>query len=118
VDLGTTPLYVRAGAVIPTGPVRQYTAEKVDAPLLLTVYAGADGEATLYEDDGETFNFRKGEFMRLQMRWTDASRRLELRLVHGSKLMHRDGVKMEIALAGTATTKSVLFKGEPLSVTL
>jgi alpha-glucosidase/alpha-D-xyloside xylohydrolase len=118
VDLGTIPLYVRAGAVIPTGPVRQYTAEKVDAPLLLTVYAGADGEATLYEDDGETFDFRKGEFMRLQMRWTDASRRLELRLAHGSKLMQRDGVKMEIALAGTGTTKSVLFKGERLTVTL
>jgi alpha-glucosidase/alpha-D-xyloside xylohydrolase len=63
VDLGTMPIYVRAGAVLPTGPVRQYTAEKVDGPLTLTVYPGAGGSGFLYEDDGETFDFRQGAFM-------------------------------------------------------
>ena len=33
VDLATMPLYVRAGAIIPMGPVKQYTAEPVDGPL-------------------------------------------------------------------------------------
>ena len=43
VDLATIPLYVRAGAVIPTGPVRQYSDEPVPGNTLLTVYPGADG---------------------------------------------------------------------------
>jgi len=38
VDLETTPLYVRAGAVIPMGPVKQYTAEPIDGPLTLWIH--------------------------------------------------------------------------------
>src|SRR5262249_22952114 len=52
VDLATLPLYVRAGTILPLDPVRQYTGEKVDGPLTLIVHPGADGQATLYEDDG------------------------------------------------------------------
>ena len=51
VDLSTMPLYVRAGSIIPMGPVKQYAAEKVDGPLTLLIYPGADAFA-LYEDDG------------------------------------------------------------------
>ena len=47
VDLETTPLYIRAGSVIPIGPVKQYTDEKVDGPLTLWVYPGADGACSL-----------------------------------------------------------------------
>ena len=57
VDLETIPLYVRAGAIIPMGPVKQYTGEKVDAPLELLIYPGADGQFVLYEDDGISFEF-------------------------------------------------------------
>ena len=46
------PLHVRAGAILPLGPVRQYVDEPVDGPLTLVVYPGADGAFTLYEDDG------------------------------------------------------------------
>src|SRR5262249_53403519 len=52
VDLKTMPLYVRAGAIIPTCPVQQHTAQTPDGPLTLTVYPGADGSAGVYEDDG------------------------------------------------------------------
>lgn len=61
VDLTTIPLYCRAGAIIPMGPVKQYTAEIVDEPVTLWIYPGADGKFALYEDDGKTFNFRNGE---------------------------------------------------------
>ncbi len=44
VDLATMPLYVRAGAVIPMGPVKQYTDEPSDEPMTLVVYPGADGD--------------------------------------------------------------------------
>ena len=47
VDLETIPVYVRAGAVIPMGPVKQYTEEKVDAPVRLVVHPGTDGAFAL-----------------------------------------------------------------------
>lgn len=79
VDLETLPLYVRAGAVIPMGPVKQWTEERVDAPLTLRVYPGADGSFAVFEDDGESFRYRDGEFTRLLCEWRDAERQLTVR---------------------------------------
>jgi alpha-glucosidase (family GH31 glycosyl hydrolase) len=42
VDIATLPLYVRAGSILPLGPVKQYVDEKIDAPLLLSIFPGAD----------------------------------------------------------------------------
>src|SRR5206468_7681976 len=49
VDLSTMPLFVRSGAILPLGPVRQYTSEPVDAPVAVQIYPGADGAFTMYE---------------------------------------------------------------------
>jgi alpha-glucosidase (family GH31 glycosyl hydrolase) len=118
VDLGTLPLYVRAGAVIPTGPIKQYTGEQVDGPLTLTIYPGADGTSFLYQDDGESFNFRNGEFTRLEMHWHDAARRLELRLTPGSRMSAAGSLPLEVRVAGSATPRSTTFSGHPVSITL
>jgi alpha-glucosidase/alpha-D-xyloside xylohydrolase len=89
VELETIPVYVRAGAVIPMGPVKQYTGEAGEGPLTLWVHGGSDGACTLYEDDGETFDFRKGEFGKVRIGWNDRQRRLSLRLAAGSKMLGR-----------------------------
>jgi alpha-glucosidase/alpha-D-xyloside xylohydrolase len=67
VDLQTLPLYVRAGAIIPMGPVKQYTSQKVDGPLQLSVYPGQDGSFVLYDDDGVSFHFEKGEYAKFDV---------------------------------------------------
>ena len=59
------PLYVRAGAILPMQPVTQSTSEKPTGPLQLRVYAGDDCRGSLYEDDGHTFAYQKGEFLHL-----------------------------------------------------
>jgi len=118
VDLATMPLYVRAGACIPMDPVRQYTGEIVEEPLKITVFPGADGSAFLYQDDGETFNFRRGESMRVQMSWDDRSRHLHLRLTTGSRMLQPEGIPLSIGLAGSDSWKAVVFRGHPLEVAL
>ena len=84
VDLATTPLYVRAGAILPLGPVKQHSGEHSDQPITLVVHPGADGEGTLYEDDGATFAYREGAFTRFAFRWSDATRTLHAEQVHGA----------------------------------
>ncbi len=54
------PLFVRAGSIVPVGPAVQHTAEKLDAPITLYVYRGANGSFDLYEDDGLTYALRQG----------------------------------------------------------
>jgi alpha-glucosidase (family GH31 glycosyl hydrolase) len=118
VDLETMPLYVRAGAIVPFGPVKQYTAEKSDEPVTLTVYPGADGRFVLYEDDGTTFNFEKGEFMKLRCEWNDRARQLTLSLEQGSKLLAPAPRNFKVRVAPSKETREVVFSGKPVVVKL
>ncbi len=56
------PLFVRAGAIIPMGPVMQYTGEKPLEPLTFDIYPGDSSEFLLYNDDGETYAYEKGSY--------------------------------------------------------
>ncbi len=117
VDLATTPLYVRAGAIIPMGPVKQYTSEPSDEPLTMVVYPGADGESHWYEDDGKSFDYRHGESMSAVMTWHDKSRRLSIRLATGSRFIGAPR-RISVRVAGSTTSKSAVFTGHELSLTL
>jgi alpha-glucosidase (family GH31 glycosyl hydrolase) len=116
VDLATMPLYVRAGSLIPLDPVKQYTGEKVDAPLSLQIYPGADGRFVLYEDDGITFNYRKGERTHIQMTWDDRRRRLTLALAQGTRMLPPMQRNIEVRIIPAKTTRNVVFTGRPLTV--
>lgn len=118
VDLETMPLHVRAGSIIPMGPVKQYVDEPVDAPLSLTIYPGADGAFTLYEDDGKSFAHKQGDFMRLAMTWTEATRRLAVSLAPGSKMRPPLSRQLAIRVAGSQASRSLTFSGQPIDVTL
>ena len=118
VDLATMPLYVRAGAVLPMDPVRQYSAEPVDEPTTLVVYPGADGESTWYDDDGASFDFRRGRAMRLEMRWREADRRLSLRLAPGSIVYPASPRRVNVRLAGSSNLRSVELTGRPIELAL
>ena len=78
VDLATMPIYVRAGAIIPVDPVRQYTSEPVKEPTTLKVYRGADGQYTLYEDDGISQEYLKGRGTWTRMAWNERARQLTI----------------------------------------
>jgi alpha-glucosidase/alpha-D-xyloside xylohydrolase len=116
VDLATMPLYVRAGAIIPLAPVKQYTGEKVEGPLTLQIYPGTNATFTLYEDDGATFNYRKGEWMGIQMAWNDGPRRLTLRLAQGSRMLPPFQRKIQVRLASEKATRGIVFQGRLLQV--
>jgi len=59
--LDVVPIHVRAGAVLPLGPVRQYSDEASVKPLELHLYAG-NGESWLYEDDGDSLTHLSGDY--------------------------------------------------------
>ena len=103
--------------MLPLGPIKQYTAEPVDGPLILTAYPGADGSCFRYEDDGDTFDFRRGASMRLEMQWDDAGRKLALRLAPGSKML-RASIPLEVKLAGSYRVSKAVFTGEPVLVSV
>ncbi|HXY25482.1 MAG TPA: TIM-barrel domain-containing protein [Candidatus Acidoferrum sp.] len=114
VDLETLPLYVRAGAVLPLGPVKQYVEEATGAPTTISIYPGADGVFLLYEDDGKTFNYRSGEWMGIQMEWNDARRVFRLHLADGSRMLAPLSRIFEVRLG--QRTRRTAFEGRPIEV--
>ncbi|WP_438862911.1 TIM-barrel domain-containing protein [Neptunicella sp.] len=67
------PLFVKAGSIVPSGPDIQYVYEKLDAPITLNVYTGADGHYTLYNDDGKTYDYEQGELSAIPIHYDDAT---------------------------------------------
>ena len=64
--LDTLPVWVRAGAILPEEPLVQSTEEKPEGPLELQVYPGTDCRGSLYQDDGHTFAYQRGEILRME----------------------------------------------------
>ncbi|WP_207535160.1 TIM-barrel domain-containing protein [Desertivirga arenae] len=65
------PLFVKEGAIIPTGPDIQYTNEKPADPISIYVYTGKDGTFNLYEDEGLNYNYEKGIFSEIPLIYND-----------------------------------------------
>jgi alpha-D-xyloside xylohydrolase len=75
--LNRIPVYVRAGSIVPLGPVVQNAAAPTDM-LEVRVYPGADASFEWYSDAGDTYDYEKGERRILPMHWEDATRTLTL----------------------------------------
>ena len=78
------PLYVRAGSIVPLGPEEEYSNQKPADPIELRVYPGADGDFTLYEDEGDTYNYEKGKYATIPIHWNDATHTLTISERKGS----------------------------------
>jgi alpha-D-xyloside xylohydrolase len=72
------PLFVRAGSIIPLGPDVEWAEEKPADPLELRVYRGASGDFTLYEDEGDSYDYEKGACAVIPFHWDDARRVLSI----------------------------------------
>ena len=121
------PLFVRAGSIVPMGPVMNYATEKPDAPYDIRVYPGADAIFTLYEDDGETYAYEQGQRATVELRWDDRARTLSIGKRQGSFPGLVAEREFRVVLAADATTaglgeapatQSVRYRGRELRVKL
>ena len=95
--LETMPLFVRAGSILPTGPVKQYVAEPSTEPVRLTVYPGSDAHFQLYDDDGLSFAYEKGAFAIVDLKWDDAKKTLHYSVANDGLLPAKE---LTVSLAG------------------
>jgi len=74
--LDMIPLYIRAGTILAMGPEVQYADEQIAAPVEIRVYRGANGSYSLYQDQGDNYDYEKGSFTKIPISWNDAQRKL------------------------------------------
>ena len=120
------PLFVRAGAIVPTGPDVQTTSEQPDGPIVLQVFTGANGSYSLYEDDGLSDGYAKGKYARIPIRWDDKSGTLTI----GARTGGYDGMaakrSISVRFYGPKTpaapdfaanpARSVVYEGRPVTI--
>lgn len=117
VSLDILPLYVKAGSIIPFGPDVQYATEKKWDNLSIAVYPGKDADFTLYEDEGDNYNYEKGAYTTIQMKWDDAHRTLTIGKRNGTypnMLTERTFTVKMI----NGNTKTVRYNGKSVSIKL
>ena len=78
------PLYVRAGTILPLGPEIEFTGQHPDAPVELRVYSGSDADFKLYEDDGTTYDYEKGDYSWIPIHWDNQNKTLTIGERQGS----------------------------------
>ncbi|WP_321518301.1 TIM-barrel domain-containing protein [uncultured Bacteroides sp.] len=72
------PLYAHEGAIIPYGPNIQYTSEKPADHITLYIYGGQNGSFTLYEDEGDNYNYEKGKYATIEFSYDEVSKSLTI----------------------------------------
>jgi alpha-D-xyloside xylohydrolase len=124
----TMPLYIRAGSIVPYGPSVRWATEKVDAPIEIRIYPGANGEFTLYDDEGDNYNYEKGAYATIPIQWNDRTKMLTIGSRKGSYPGMPGERVFEIVYvsqnhgAGIATTgkvdRTVTYRGSTIEVHL
>ncbi len=114
-SLDRVPMFVRAGSILPLGPEMQYVGEKAWDHLEIRIYPGADGSFTLYEDEGDNYNYEKGVYATIPFTWNDKTSSLTI----GSRQGSYPGMlasRQFTFILPDGTSKNVSYNGESLTI--
>jgi len=120
------PLYVKAGSLVPMGPVMEYATQKPSKTIELRIYPGADGQFEYYEDQNDTYNYEKGRYAAIKLSWNDKQHLLTISDTKGSYpgmikkhtfnvvlVNGKQGSNVDVA---NIFTKSIAYSGKKVSV--
>jgi alpha-D-xyloside xylohydrolase len=118
--LAKIPLLVKAGSIVPLGPVQQYAGEDKTGELEWRVYPGADADFTLYEDEGVNYAYEKGARSTIQLHWSDRQHTLSIGDRTGTYPGMISNRQFTVHLAGTGASndKRVQYAGHKLAIAL
>ena len=115
-SLDKVPMFVRAGSILPLGPEMQYVGEKSWDNLEMRIYPGADGSFTLYEDEGDGYNYEKGVYATIDFKWNDRRQTLTISKPKGNYPGMLTQRRFTIVLPD-GQQSTIEYKGQPCEVT-
>ncbi len=116
--LDKCPLYARGGSIVPVGPDVQYAQASLGADLEIRVYPGADGTFTLYEDEGDNYNYEKGLYSTITFKWNDKKNVLTIGARSGGYEGMAASRRFTVKVAGKDGARTVEYNGNELKVNL
>ena len=115
IDLTTIPIFVKAGSILPIGADKQYTKENLSAPMEIRIFPGANASFDLYEDDGESNRYEKGECSRISLEWDNAKQQLTIGSRKGSYQEMPMKREFIVTLQGKPS-KTIAYKGKKVRI--
>jgi alpha-D-xyloside xylohydrolase len=112
------PVLVRAGSIVPIGPVQQFAGEKPPSDLEIRVYPGADGDFSLYEDEGTNYNYEKGMRSTIHFHWNDETRELSIGQRSGQFSGMLESRQFNLVAVDTGSVREVPYHGKKLTLQL
>jgi alpha-D-xyloside xylohydrolase len=111
------PLFVRAGSIVPLGPDIHFAMEKPADPIELRVYPGADGSFSLYEDEGDGYQYEKGVYATIPITWNDKTRKLTIGAREGRfpGMLKTRTFKIILVRSGTGVGSSLSEKADAVT---
>jgi len=106
------PLLVRAGSIVPIGPVEQYSGERPPDDLEIRVYPGADGDFDLYEDEGTNYNYETGSRSTIHFHWDEKDRQLSIGKREGKFPGMLQSRQFHVVAVDSGVAREVLYGGE------
>lgn len=120
------PLFVKAGSILPFGPDLQYTAEKQPDTITLNIYTGADASFNLYEDEGTNYNYEKGAFAIIPVKYNEQTATVTIGDRKGSfnNMLKKRTFRINMITPGNARRldlesicdKEVVYEGKHLTI--
>ncbi|WP_417069838.1 TIM-barrel domain-containing protein [Niveibacterium terrae] len=112
------PVFVRGGSILPLGPEVEYDGQKPWEELDLVVYPGADARFTLYEDNGDGYQYENGEFSTIEFGWDDRRGMLSIADRAGSFPGLAAERIFRIRLAASPEVLTIPYSGQALVIAL
>ena len=112
------PMFVRAGSILPLAPVMHYAAERPWDDLEVVVYPGADATFTLYEDEGDNYNYEHGAYATITFQWDNARKMLTIQPCDGQFPGMLTQRQFRVHLVGSSSVQTVGYQGNRVEVAL
>jgi len=115
----STPIFVKAGSIIPTGPKVQYATQPTDEAMVIKVYPGKDAKYVLYLDDNSSYDYENGEYTEVELAYSEANKSLTIQSVKDAFVnLDKNPIDLNIELIGGGSIKELSFNGSKLDVQL
>lgn len=115
--IDSIPVFVKAGSILVTGPVRQYVSQNESAPAEITVFSGSDCSFTYYDDAGDGYGYENGDYLRLPIVWNESERTLTLGRSEGSRAENGKEISFIVSTYGNEK-RSIVWNGKEVTVHL
>ncbi len=113
VSIENIPAFVSAGSIIPLSPELTTTSLLSGTELEIRIFNGADGEFSLYEDDGNNYDYESGLFSEIKMKWNNKKRAFTIFDKRGKFGERREGRKIKVILVSKngISEREILYDG-------